>query len=430
MLARCQLFGLACMAAVIAAMLLADTGALAGDSPAPVLSVSAPRPRVSSVIFPAQDIPLRFSHVQHLSAIPGDPLDCTTCHDTAADSRSSLDRLIPGEHICAMCHDIDRAQIDKQVPAGEPPAACGACHVGVQATAVPGRPHIARVQIPSPNIKFDHALHVTTENIACSQCHGDFVAERVGLADRDQLPSMTVCLGCHEREARARRKPMLDDCTTCHLADAGGVVKTEYPSGTLAPSGQFFGADHDALFRVSHAAAAQNNSDYCGACHKQSFCVDCHDGAAKPMDFHGNDYVLLHAMDARRATLDCDACHRSQTFCTGCHSRSGVSSDPGGGSEYAREPAARRFHPDGWAAMGLRGQDHHSFQAQRNIKQCAACHREQFCVGCHGNTMDTLQINPHPAGWAQSRRCKTLYASAGRMCLRCHVDLEEARCGM
>ena len=51
----------------------------------------------------------------------------------------------------------------------------------------------------------------------------------------------------------------------------------------------------------------------------REFCVDCHDGVSKPLDFHGNDYMSLHTVDARRQSLDCGACHRLQTFCTGCH---------------------------------------------------------------------------------------------------------------
>jgi len=76
-----------------------------------------------------------------------------------------------------------------------------------------------------------------------------------------------------------------------------------------------------------------------------------------------------------------------------------------------------------------RSANHHSFEAQRNIKQCASCHREQFCTTCHSaEPTNAFRINPHPADWRGSRRCRALARRAGRMCLRCHVDPDEVRC--
>lgn len=435
--------------------LLADgTGPMPRLSNQMALRTHSPGP--SPVIFPDQRLPLRFSHVQHLTLADYDRLECTTCHDMAVESRSALDNLIPGEDTCTTCHDIDRRKPAKEVPTGDPPAQCNVCHVGFAIDTDTGLRTVPRVFIPTPNIKFDHRAHVKDLGLTCVQCHGDMVSARVGLATRDHLPRMRTCLDCHDGRtvavqrgqtgqtaqatavkaatgtktpaAKPERRTADKQCITCHIADAGGVVRTDYPSGKLAPSGTLFGADHDMLFRVRHAHAAQNNSDYCSSCHKKNFCVDCHDGVVKPMDFHGNDYVALHAIEARRGSPDCQACHRQQTFCTGCHARSGVSSDVRSGSEFSSADPASRFHPPGWVEFGTRGANHHSFQAQRNIKQCAACHREQFCIGCHGNTVDTLRVNPHPAGWALSRRCRTLFARNKRMCRRCHTNDDEARC--
>lgn len=442
--------------AVPAVSLLTTWSAVADQSP-PLARLShqmSMRPNPlgpSSVIFPDQTLPLKFSHVQHLTLAEYADVDCVTCHDAAARSRSALDNLTPSEAACEPCHAIDRTQPDKQIPAGEPPVGCPACHIGITVDAQTGVRTVPRVYIPTPHIKFDHRAHVQGLNMTCESCHSDMVSARVGLATRAQMPRMKLCLGCHDGRKVApleaegkidattgdaktdqQKKPARvaeKKCTTCHIAQAGGFVKIEYPSGKLAPSGVIFGADHDMLFRVRHAYAAQNNADYCSSCHKKNFCIDCHDGVIKPMDFHGNDYVNMHAIDARRGTPDCRACHRQQTFCTGCHTRAGVSSDTRGGSEFAGTGPDTRFHPPGWVEdFGVRGENHHAFQAQRNIKQCAACHREQFCIGCHGNTVDTPGVNPHPADWAQSRRCRAQFARNQRMCLRCHLTADEARC--
>ena len=114
--------------------------------------------------------------------------------------------------------------------------------------------------------------------------------------------------------------------------------------------------------------------EICASCHKKDFCVDCHSGVQKPMDFHAGDYVNMHAIDARRNSPDCASCHRLQTFCQACHSRLGVAAD-GKGSEFG--PTTALYHPPGWTEAGLagRGPTHHAFEAQRNIKQCVSCHR-------------------------------------------------------
>ncbi|HKE15858.1 MAG TPA: cytochrome c3 family protein [Kofleriaceae bacterium] len=414
---------------VPALLLLAGLPAALAGAPS-----AAPPPRLSSfdrtvspVVYPDQQLPLHFSHVRHL-AIPR--VDCGDCHAAAAESRSSLDSLLPGEDRCRACHAIDRAQPDKPVARGEPPARCAACHPG---PAGPAGAAVARVVVPTARIKFDHRAH-RLAGAGCRDCHGDLAAERVELATRDQLPPMALCLRCHD----GRRAP--ERCTTCHLTQGGGRIMTDFPGGKLAPSGALRGNDaHDLSFRADHAAAARADESYCASCHRRSECADCHQGTMKPLDFHGNDYVSLHAIDARRGRPDCSACHRLQTFCVGCHSRTGVSADGKGGELVppSRGPGPR-FHPAGWVDLAggapvggdaSRGANHHAFEAQRNIRQCAACHRESFCLGCHSAQPGSARIDPHPEGWRGSRRCEALLRRARRMCLRCHVDPAEVSCG-
>jgi hypothetical protein len=361
----------------------------------------------SAVIFPPQRLPLSFSHAQHLALKIG----CGYCHEDAARSRRAADQNVPGEAVCATCHEIDRARPDKAVAPGEPDARCDACHPGWD-----GRGEPPRLVLPPPNLKFNHEAHVA-RGMRCQDCHGDL--RDVGLATRAQLPRMPSCLGCHDGERASGA------CTTCHLAERDGRVRTMLPEGPLLPSGTLRGDAHDARFRLEHARVAANDERYCASCHVRSFCLDCHDGVVKPMDFHAGDYVTTHAVDARRGALDCGGCHRRQTFCTGCHARLGVSDDPKT-TAFPRPPEgsatpARAFHPPGWVSTsGLRSANDHSFQAQRNLAACASCHREDSCKACH------QAVNPHPAGFASSRRCRALASRSGRMCLRCHTDLDDA----
>ncbi|ACY16080.1 cytochrome c3 family protein [Haliangium ochraceum] len=386
------------------------------SDPAATPAADAAGDGVSPVIYPPQELPLYFSHAAHLR-LPEAPA-CLDCHPRAASSMSSIDDLMPREAACRPCHAIDRDQPTKAVAAGAPAARCDACHPGY----APGDVAVARLRVPVPNLKFPHRVHVARGQ-ACTGCHGDLAAEGVALATRAQLPAMRSCLACHDDRQAARA------CTTCHLADAGGFVRTRFAEGALMPSGTLRGAAHDLSFRSAHAGASRSDPDYCASCHQQSFCVDCHDGAFKPMDFHGGNYVALHAIDARRDANECSACHRAQSFCTGCHSRSGVSAD-GRGSEFDAEQPGRGFHPPGWSRPGLVGPGHHGFAARRNIEQCASCHREEDCVACHsGSPMGGIfGVSPHPPGWATSRRCRVLLSKNPRVCLRCHIDRAELRC--
>lgn len=396
----------------VAAAALAAMAALAARTPNAVAELGRD-PLPSSVIFPTQQIPLSFSHVLHLQR---EKMDCAFCHEDAPTSTKASDFLIPREESCAICHEIERDKPDKQVEPGQPRAHCSLCHPGWDGKGQP-----PRVVIPTPNLKFNHKVHVA-KKIRCQTCHGDLLEKQVHLATREHLPRMPLCLKCHDsRQASAT-------CTTCHLGEAGGFMKTEFAEGQLLPSGVLRGDAHDMKFRTEHARVAASDQKYCASCHRRDFCVDCHNGVVKPLDFHGNDYISMHAVDARRNTPDCSACHRRQTFCTGCHERSGVAPTIKS-SEFVSaslDPAAgRHFHLQGWFT-GFdvpRQGTHHSFDAQRNIRACASCHREEFCMGCHQTT-----VNPHPANWRGSARCEALRARAGRMCLRCHIDAADARC--
>jgi hypothetical protein len=378
---------------------------------------------VSPVVFPDQTLRLSFSHADHLR---DGRTDCFDCHAAAARSRSSLDDLLPTEAACRPCHAIDRARPDAPDPPGRPPGRCAACHPDHRA----GQP-VVRSLVPPPNLIFDHAAHLA-RGTGCARCHGDLLADGVGRATREHLPVMASCLTCHDGAAAPSR------CATCHPARGGGRLVTRFASGELRPSAAVRGADHHDLgFATDHRLVAQADRRLCRNCHREDDCIECHQGVVKPMAIHGNDYVLLHAIDARRDATDCGGCHRQQSFCVGCHSRSGVSAD-GRGSEFLGPSSGdltRRFHPPGWVTFGAagpeigqRGADHHAFQAQRNLRQCASCHREEHCLTCHSAQPSSFQVSPHPRGWAGSRRCEALAARNPRMCLRCHIDFDRVSC--
>jgi hypothetical protein len=374
----------------------------------------------SEVVFPPQRLPLKFSHKMHL----GFKLQCDFCHSRAERSTAASDDLIPSEETCRTCHKIDRSQPEKE---DMPEARCDACHEGPDPTKPP------RVEVPPPNLRFNHKVHVE-RGYACVRCHPGVPTEQ--LATRDDLPRMQLCLGCHNQTAQKDKAPA--KCTTCHISDFDGTLRTRFPEGLLVPSGTLKGDAHTPDFERNHADVGKDQR-YCESCHRRDFCNSCHNGVVKPLSFHGNDYLSIHPIEARKASLRCDGCHRRQTFCLGCHERAGLTDAATASAPDslfgARPP--RRFHPppERWV-LPPRTPDHHSWQAERNIKQCISCHREETCLQCHsattmgpgpsggGQCNHGFCVSPHPAGFGGSRTCESLRAKNGRVCLKCHAPTD------
>jgi hypothetical protein len=412
----------------------ADGGAASDAATAATRHAEVPP---SPLIFPAQQIPLRFDHARHLKL----GARCETCHVTAATSTSAADDLIPAEAACRSCHQIDRARPDKAVPAGAPAARCDACHVWlagglnvhVDAGWMPtaAAPEPPRVHIVNPNLKFNHRLHVG-RGIGCELCHSAVSME--GLATRVDLPKMALCLGCHDGKQTTNR------CGACHLTEPDGRLRTNLATAAtaatglaagvakLVPSGVLRGFDeHGPTFFRDHAQAGRDTG-YCLSCHKRSECVDCHGGTVSPFDIHPADYASLHGSDARRNTPDCSTCHRTQTFCVGCHERTGVAPDATGGvpgvqahNPFGGGTQLKSFHPPGWVSeSGARSG--HAQQAQRNIRTCVSCHREETCLSCHSaDPARGAAVSPHGPGFGGTARCRALSSRNRRVCLKCHA---------
>lgn len=364
----------------------------------------APNDDWSPVIYPEQRMPLTFSHAKHLTR----GTTCTTCHPDAQTSRSAVDNLIPTEAQCRACHPIDRTKPDLVI-AGAPPARCIACHPGYTPDTA-----VARVYLTPTPLKFSHAAHARS---TCASCHGDL--SKVDLATRAHLPTMSSCLACHREGTQERR------CADCHLAKLGGLLETELPQGRLVPRQTGLGDAHGPGFGKNHQQEARQVDATCTACHDRSICLACHQGVTKPEEFHPGNYVLTHAVEARRGTPDCSACHRAQSFCVACHERSGIGLR-GNRGFFGGDPSTA-FHPAGWASR-TGGVNKHAGEARRNIAACASCHRENDCLDCHSAEVGSLRASPHPRGWRGSARCKALDRGNRRMCLKCHVTQDEVGC--
>ncbi len=362
----------------------------------------------STAVFPPQDLTIRFNHKFH---VVEQKLKCETCHKGATTSQSVQDVLTPQGTTCDACHGTDHSDSNKVQAGDDASGKCNWCHLGYQ----PGDGNrVAKFRIPRPNMVFNHKKHVD-RNIKCAQCHGD--VQEIELATRDQMPRMRGCFGCHQHPDAAARGDAKSSCDTCHIkggSTEGGRLKTAFASGTMVPPRWLHNAQHSPDFIQRHKYVAANDSQFCANCHKEDFCVGCHDGRVRPRSIHPNDYLSMHAVEARLAMQKCTSCHREQSFCLQCHQRLGVSMS---GPPAVRE--AGRFHPPKteWSDAPRRP-GHHAFEAMRNLNACVSCHIERDCVVCHGGQGIGGGFNPHMSGFIGG--CSTQFRRNPRPCFVCH----------
>jgi hypothetical protein len=366
-----------------------------------------PDPGPSDVIFPIQQVTIRFNHAKHLAKDIG--TTCKTCHPGAYKSMSVADSLVPSGEVCDACHQSDHDDLSKVGAGDDAMGKCAFCHLGYKNG---DGNTVAQLSLPRANLLFNHKAHAD-RNIGCAQCHG--AVEQLELATRDQLPKMRGCFGCHQAPDSASAGDAKSSCDTCHIrGDKGTFIKTMFASGTLTPPAWLHNAEHGPDFIERHKRVAADDSQFCANCHKEDFCTDCHDGRVRPRQIHPNDYLNMHAIEARMDTQRCESCHREQSFCLDCHMRVGVSeSSPPDAKE------SGRFHPPKsiWSDPPARP-GHHAFEAERNLNQCVSCHTERDCIVCHGASGVGAGFDPHQGSFAGG--CSNQFHRNPRPCFTCH----------
>jgi len=379
-----------------------------------------------TVIFPRQTIPLFFNHDYHVRVpdeakkTTGEGLDCDFCHEDISESERSSDRDIPGHDGCDGCHEEWIG--DEDEPASRKD--CARCHkdIDLSVTGSVAASEVSPMHIPKPNIIFSHAVHSNAE-LDCLACHAN--VPKKTLATRDDFPTMDQCVDCHMKSGASI------ECTTCHYSDISGRVVTQYREGQLKPNRLHSYAIHDANFLDDHAVAAQRQKSYCDTCHKEDYCASCHNGVARDVRYHPGDWISMHYISAKKDDTRCQSCHRVQSFCLDCHVRSGVATIQNVTKTLTRRtvrvnPETNRAtgpHPMGPDWIGRKNsRNFHGFHAQRNIRACASCHQEQYCLTCHMSKERRGGLGRNPHG-PNPQRLKGGLASKqnARMCLKCHL---------
>lgn len=344
---------------------------------------------------------LTFSHKFHLRDVGA---ECSSCHDGATTSEKLGDRIVPTMDTCGNCHDVAEE------------SQCGMCHKDLE--------NIESIASPKRDLVFSHAKHLGMKGVICGMCHK--ALDAVDLAGPDNLPTMAVCMNCHQETATSQ------DCRLCH-------TKVQ----SLRPR------SHRADWTHEHNEHVRSGDSTCTVCHTQDFCQECHEGGrltkarnatrdlyalstpeSGPQQtmtikrVHDLNYRFTHAIDLKGKERQCRTCHDQAAFCDRCHDEQRAA---GGG-----RPAWHGGRDWGAIAGGVgTGGGKHAELLKRDPERCAACHDVQgedpVCLLCHTDRTPGLGNDPktHKAGYMKNEAGPWM-DDPNYTCFRCHVNTRQA----
>lgn len=329
---------------------------------------------------------------------------CTeVCHSVMDDAVAAYDHSAHANINCVACHAkvaanpvpflIHKAEFgidgvykvatgtqpippnpESEVALETPMTQCTQCHAGFKEIN------------PSAGMKIDHEAH-KAEGIACTICHNRVAHKETGeliLASSKKhvdFMQMEGCFRCHSQEPGAKAP---GTCSACHTEDFNLVPSSHADPAFYTPYGDSTGhaemarEDQARLAEVEAEEAAASTAEepsaekaedelkpieevsYCGQCHAQKFCDDCH-GTEIP---HPAKFKEDHKNAALKHPEECGRCHANSKkeaatteFCSDCHHKVGNT--------------AKDWFPQ------------HPTYAKKDVKACLKCHTTMYCETCH-----------------------------------------------
>lgn len=255
-----------------------------------------------------------------------------------------------------------------------------------------------------PPRPFNHQAHLE-RGLDCATCHeGGEKETRAG------MPSVELCMTCHEDLDKDPAKPMAQKVAVFLGPDG----KPQWSSLTRQSS----------EIRFSHSVHAARKVA-CAACHEG---IEKDTGLAGPLVQRMDSCVACHAKEAS-AKNDCSTCHAEirRDRPPASHARMwdqahGLCALQGAGASTANDcslcherDACANCHQtrpprDHHAFFRLKG---HGIAAGIDRTRCATCHASDSCDRCHQSTAPVT----HTAGWDAPRN---------RHCTSCHVPLQSS----
>jgi predicted CXXCH cytochrome family protein len=272
---------------------------------------------------------------------------------------------------CETCHaGIYSGEASQNVSVK--PTLCAGCHNGQTLPEIDWQGYTPTDR----GLKFEHSTH---PKLGCQTCHG----VPGGEGDMAVQPaSGAICLACHGNGATDHFEVGVNPCETCHFEPAPG---------------------HTPDWKTQHATAAAAELPNCTQCHKETFCVDCHDGPVNPgFQYHPANFVTRHAAESWAAPMECAECHSREVFCRDCHSNQGVAQD-------GRQNGGYHDGVANWLQQ-------HGAAARQGMESCTTCHQQTECLACH-SAKTGWRVNPHGPDFDPDRAADRSTQS----CAICHT---------
>jgi hypothetical protein len=237
------------------------------------------------------------------------------------ESIKSSDNLYPNHDNCYTCHD-------------EAESECGMCHKDADNP-------LALPRIESFIAQFSHKQHIEG-GAECLSCHAG-VENKEDAGEAVHIPDMVKCMTCHTTPSESA------GCYVCHQ-------KGE----SLKP------ADHGIAWAESHGMYSETGNQNCNSCHRQSYCIECHQGTNLFNESHPAEFIATHSISYLSREINCYRCHENRDYCIECHIN------------------VNYVIPANHTIAGWNG-SMHAEEARMDYERCTVCHMsgDAVCSTCH-----------------------------------------------
>lgn len=187
----------------------------------------------------------------HASQLSEDVKSCAGCHADHRGRDASLVWIADSD--CTSCHASLDAHRDKSKEGPRTYAAT----IKSFATDHPAFPTEAKTAVDTGNLKFNHALHMTPGQVKAAGDRGPMTWSRLSKADQAR----------YGRGEQSEETPVLLDCRSCHVADAGDSIAAKGPAGPDGASPDLPRGDGAIMLPIRY-------ENHCQACHPLTFDSD------------------------------------------------------------------------------------------------------------------------------------------------------------
>jgi nitrate/TMAO reductase-like tetraheme cytochrome c subunit len=247
-------------------------------------------------------------------------MDCIDCHNRVGHAVPSPDRAID-EAIGAGLISTNLPFIKRDSVAllnGDYPtlAAADTAISGLRTTLAAKYPLVVKAQAKQvtqaiDELKVQYRLIATPAMKVQAKTYPDNLGHQTSLG----------CFRCHDGahylvvKGQITNKTIPSECSTCHTFPQIGASASSFPLGSKPVTHK------DKLYVFSHKLGAKGvdpSGQSCAACHKKTYCENCHNSGAIKVKHTSMLYNHAAAIQTAGGTTACAYCHLP-VYCEKCH---------------------------------------------------------------------------------------------------------------